>query len=141
MRWILVPDTEEDRSAQRRCFTTGGRRHGWKPDSDEKSESFKEEYLDPAQRGELKEGHSTGIPRTALKSPKGHGIRDDGFEAPDVDEEMMEGDSSLREKGSQVASMNRDIQRHREKVAKKEARALAKPEDKGPVPTIYSVWG
>jgi hypothetical protein len=65
---------------QRRNLTTtgGGRRHGWKgPEADNKGEkkSFAKEFLEPAARGELKEKHSSGIPKLAAAKPKGHSIQ------------------------------------------------------------------
>mmetsp|Transcript_4239 Transcript_4239/g.5584 ORF Transcript_4239/g.5584 Transcript_4239/m.5584 type:complete len:1041 (-) Transcript_4239:314-3436(-) len=61
---------------QRRAFTSQkhGRfrdHKGFDPKPNEK-ESFTKIFLDPASRGELKKGNSSGIPRLAARKPKGN---------------------------------------------------------------------
>jgi len=43
----------------------------------DKKENFAKKYLDPASRGELKKHHGTGIPKLAVRKPKGHLVKDD----------------------------------------------------------------
>jgi uncharacterized membrane protein YgcG len=42
-----------------------------------KKENFAKKYLDPAARGELTKKHTTGIPKLAIRKPKGHATKDD----------------------------------------------------------------
>ena len=72
----------------------GGSRGGRRPQP--KKISFSKQFLDPAARGELQKGHKSGIPKLAVRRPKGHGIRsaalegrfgivDDGLDVLDVE--------------------------------------------------------
>ena len=80
MSWLAVVSDEDDfhglRTQQRRRLSV--RRHGWKGDHDKKFKTnFSEEYLEPAAQGELKEKHSSGIPKLAVRKSKGHNIQGD----------------------------------------------------------------
>ena len=90
---------------------SSGRRHGWKGDTEKKPKTnFSKEYLEPAAQGELKEKHSSGIPKLSVRKTKGHGIQgawdgDEAIEGSESDE-----DSAPKEvEGSLVQTLNEDI--------------------------------
>lgn len=153
----LIRADEADDAQQRRHFSNG-RRHGWKRDDEEKPKSnFAEEYLDPAARGELKEKHSSGIPKLAIRRPKGHEIQggdEVGFDRGDG-EDMLDSDSDddFRAEGKLVDTMKQDIQRARRlnQIAQASGgggstgggggNAVALHRDSGLPKDIYNIWG
>ena len=112
-------DTTDDNGnvalVRQRHFSSG-RRHGWKSDTEKKPKTnFSKEYLEPAAQGELKEKHSSGIPKLSVRKTKGHGIQGewdyDALEGSDSDEEII----PEVEEGSLVQTLTEDIARAKAK--------------------------
>jgi hypothetical protein len=88
--WVYDLDNDSDNNrsypAVSRRFLSTGRRRGWKGDDDKKKKkNFAKEFIEPAARGELKEKHSSGIPKLAVKKSKGHGLKGGGDDFDDID--------------------------------------------------------
>lgn len=127
---VVVPswiEEEEDRKSvhvqQRRCLSIG-RRHGWKGESEKKpKQNFAEEYLEPAARGELKEKHSSGIPKLAVRKHKGRNLQGnfgDDAEDSDLFEDLeLDDESDLSDEDGLVGTMSKDIRRARAESEKK----------------------
>lgn len=112
---------------QRRNLSTG-RRQGWKNDTEKKpKENFAEKFLEPAARGELQKGHTSGIPKLAVRKSKGHkiqGIPDDGTDSPSLGDAEFEaasewgsssGDESLSEgDGPLMQTLSEEVTRAKE---------------------------
>ena len=119
MSWISATETVDDDNnfalVPQRHFSSG-RRHGWKGDTEKKPKTnFSKEYLEPAAQGELKEKHSSGIPKLSVRKTKGHGIQGewdyDALEGSDSDEEII----PEVEEGSLVQTLTEDIARAKAK--------------------------
>ena len=72
------------KEVQRRCFAS--RKQGKHKDrkgydaEPNKNESFQKKFVDPATRGELQKGHSSGIPKLAARKPKAN-LKEDSSSA------------------------------------------------------------